>query len=192
MLDGRSSGIDRNRLDEVWKFLIDLSREQGITIFILTTLINEGSRYEHISSIDSGRVLPPDAATNLVQAGESTTLEDVFIRLEEVPADPSSAPGEPSPMVEQAPAAVPKKIPFQWFSLCQMRHAIMSLGVVCRSAETARRALVVMLEQFRQLTWFKRSGHEQGLPGGSAHQQTVKEMPMKKKLTCVCRKLRPF
>jgi ABC-type multidrug transport system ATPase subunit len=177
MLDERTSWIEPNGLDEVWKFLIDLSRDQGITIFILTP---EGSRYEHISSIDSGRMLTPDGATNLVRARES---EDVFIRLEKEPLISCPRRVSPFPMVEQAPAAVLKKIKFQLFSL---RRPIMSLGVVCRSAETARRALVVLLEQLGQITWFKRSGHEARVARRLRSQQTVKEMPMKQKLQIPC------
>jgi ABC-type multidrug transport system ATPase subunit len=125
MLNQPTPGIGSNGLDGVWEFLIDLSREQGVTILILTSPVNDGSRYDHISSADSGRILTPDAATDLVRAGESTFLEDMFIRLGKTRADLLSTYSDSS----SSTGRCIKEIKLECFSLGCMQRAMKSLRV---------------------------------------------------------------
>ena len=46
--------------DRFWELLIDLSRNQGVTIFVSTHFMNEAERCDRISLMDSGRVLATD------------------------------------------------------------------------------------------------------------------------------------
>ena len=59
--------------------LIDLSRNQGVTIFVSTHFMNEAERCDRISLMDSGRVLATDTPAGLVKARGAATLEDAFI-----------------------------------------------------------------------------------------------------------------
>ena len=43
-----------------WELLIDLSRNQGVTIFVSTHFMNEAARCDRISLMDAGRVLATD------------------------------------------------------------------------------------------------------------------------------------
>ena len=79
ILDEPTSGVDPLARDAFWELLIDLSRQQGVTIFVSTHFMNEAERCDRISLMDSGRVLATDTPQNLVKARGVSTLEDAFI-----------------------------------------------------------------------------------------------------------------
>jgi ribosome-dependent ATPase len=79
ILDEPTSGVDPLARDRFWELLIDLSRNQGVTIFVSTHFMNEAERCDRISLMDSGRVLATDKPANLVKARGAATLEDAFI-----------------------------------------------------------------------------------------------------------------
>jgi ribosome-dependent ATPase len=79
ILDEPTSGVDPMERDRFWSLLIDLSRNQGVTIFISTHFMNEAARCDRISLMDSGRVLATDPPAALVAARGAETLEDAFI-----------------------------------------------------------------------------------------------------------------
>ncbi|MGD0023509.1 MAG: ribosome-associated ATPase/putative transporter RbbA, partial [Xanthobacteraceae bacterium] len=85
ILDEPTSGVDPLARDRFWELLIDLSRNQGVTIFVSTHFMNEAERCDRISLMDSGRVLATDTPGNLIRARGVATLEEAFIGyLEEV------------------------------------------------------------------------------------------------------------
>jgi len=85
ILDEPTSGVDPLARDRFWELLIDLSRNQGVTIFVSTHFMNEAERCDRISLMDSGRVLATNTPAGLVKARGVATLEDAFIaHLEEV------------------------------------------------------------------------------------------------------------
>jgi ribosome-dependent ATPase len=85
ILDEPTSGVDPLARDRFWELLIDLSRNQGVTIFVSTHFMNEAERCDRISLMDSGRVLATDTPAGLVKARGVASLEDAFIaNLEEV------------------------------------------------------------------------------------------------------------
>ncbi len=79
ILDEPTSGVDPLARDAFWELLIDLSRQQGVTIFVSTHFMNEAERCDRISLMDSGRVLATDTPANLIKARGVSTLEDAFI-----------------------------------------------------------------------------------------------------------------
>lgn len=79
ILDEPTSGVDPIARDEFWELLIDLSRTQGVTIFVSTHFMNEGSRCDRIALMNVGRVLACDAPSALVEARGKRTLEEAFI-----------------------------------------------------------------------------------------------------------------
>ena len=60
ILDEPTSGVDPMARDSFWELLIDLSRHQGVTIFVSTHFMNEAARCDRISLMDAGRVLATD------------------------------------------------------------------------------------------------------------------------------------
>jgi ribosome-dependent ATPase len=79
ILDEPTSGVDPIARDEFWRLLIDLSREQGVTIFISTHFMNEAARCDRISLMDSGRILATDTPEGLVKSRKANNLEEAFI-----------------------------------------------------------------------------------------------------------------
>ena len=79
ILDEPTSGVDPLARDRFWEALIDLSRNQGVTIFVSTHFMNEAARCDRISLMDSGRVLATGTPAELTKARGAATLEDAFI-----------------------------------------------------------------------------------------------------------------
>src|SRR5204862_4276631 len=75
ILDEPTSGVDPVARDSFWELLIDLSRKQGVTIFVTTHFMNEGMRCDRISLMNGGRVLACDAPQKLIDDRGKTTLE---------------------------------------------------------------------------------------------------------------------
>jgi ribosome-dependent ATPase len=99
ILDEPTSGVDPLARDQFWEILIDLSRNQEVTIFISTHFMNEAERCDRISLMDSGHVLATDTPAGLVKARGAATLEDAFISyLEEVIQQRSAAAVPASPV----------------------------------------------------------------------------------------------
>ena len=57
ILDEPTSGVDPLARDQFWELLVDLSRDQGVTIFVSTHFMNEAARCDRISLMHAGRVL---------------------------------------------------------------------------------------------------------------------------------------
>ena len=91
ILDEPTSGVDPLARDAFWELLIDLSRNQGVTIFVSTHFMNEAERCDRISLMDSGRVLATDIPANLVKTRGAVNLEDAFISYLEEATGPASA-----------------------------------------------------------------------------------------------------
>ncbi|WP_155520049.1 AAA family ATPase, partial [Acinetobacter pittii] len=60
ILDEPTSGVDPVARDSFWELLIDLSRKDGVTIFISTHFMNEALRCDRMSMMHAGRVLDSD------------------------------------------------------------------------------------------------------------------------------------
>lgn len=92
ILDEPTSGVDPAARDDFWRLLIELSRDQGVTIFLSTHFMNEALRCDRISLMHAGKVLACDtpAALQLQFGGE--TLEDAFVTCLEKAQGASEAP----------------------------------------------------------------------------------------------------
>ena len=79
ILDEPTSGVDPVARDQFWQLLVQLSREEGVTIFISTHFMNEAARCDRISLMHAGRVLAQDRPDKLVEASGAANLEEAFI-----------------------------------------------------------------------------------------------------------------
>ncbi|WP_454618993.1 ribosome-associated ATPase/putative transporter RbbA [Bradyrhizobium cenepequi] len=79
ILDEPTSGVDPLARDQFWQLLIDLSRNQGMTIFVSTHFMNEAARCDRLSLMHEGRVLATDTPAGLIKARDAKSLEDAFI-----------------------------------------------------------------------------------------------------------------
>jgi ribosome-dependent ATPase len=79
ILDEPTSGVDPVARDSFWQYLIDLSRDEGVTIFLSTHFMNEAERCDRISLMHAGEVLAVGTAKELTQRRGMDKLEDAFI-----------------------------------------------------------------------------------------------------------------
>ncbi len=96
ILDEPTSGVDPVARDGFWELLVDLSRKDGVTIFVTTHFMNEGMRCDRISLMHAGRVLACDAPRALIAARGADNLEEAFIGyMEDAMAESAPAPSFP-------------------------------------------------------------------------------------------------
>ncbi len=79
ILDEPTSGVDPVARDGFWRTLIELSRQDGVTIFLSTHFMNEAERCDRISLMHAGEVLAIGTPEELKRERGMDTLEEVFI-----------------------------------------------------------------------------------------------------------------
>ncbi len=98
ILDEPTSGVDPGARDMFWRHLIQLSREERVTIFISTHFMNEAARCDRISLMHRGRVLAVGSPEELREQRHASTLEEAFVAcLEEAEAAGATAPASRQP-----------------------------------------------------------------------------------------------
>jgi len=104
ILDEPTSGVDPVARDGFWRSLIELSREEGVTIFLSTHFMNEAERCDRLSLMHEGKVLAVGSPAELKAARGKDSLEEVFIDVLE--AAGMGRAGETPPVAAYAKAAV--------------------------------------------------------------------------------------
>jgi ribosome-dependent ATPase len=134
ILDEPTSGVDPVNRDSFWELLIDLSRREGVTIFITTHFMNEAERCDRISLMNAGKVLAQDPPAKIISNRHAPTLEEAFIgyledaiRGDSPPTPQGSAAKPAEPAGQKAPPVAngaARKGHGQWwlggFSLARM------------------------------------------------------------------------
>ena len=122
ILDEPTSGVDPVARDGFWELLAQLSREDGVTIFISTHFMNEALRCDRISLMHAGRVLDSDTPQALMAKRGLPTLEETFIAyLQEAAA--ANVAGQPA----AAPAATHGPLDATRTSVRQARFSLRRL-----------------------------------------------------------------
>jgi len=98
ILDEPTSGVDPAARDMFWEYLIKLSRDDRITIFVTTHFMNEAARCDRISLMHAGQVLAVGTPEELRTEKGCDTLEEAFIRYLEEQADDITAPSSENEM----------------------------------------------------------------------------------------------
>jgi len=111
ILDEPTSGVDPVARDQFWELLVQLSREDGVTIFISTHFMNEAERCDRISLMHAGRVLAQDAPAELIRVRGAKNLEEAFIAYLEEAASEASVDSETTPLERQPQTPQPKHRP---------------------------------------------------------------------------------
>jgi ribosome-dependent ATPase len=97
ILDEPTSGVDPEARDRFWLHLGELSRRDGVTIFVSTHFMNEAERCDRISFMHAGKVLAVGAPEELQNAYGARGLEPAFIACLEKEIDET-------PTLETAPS----------------------------------------------------------------------------------------
>ncbi|CCG40469.1 ribosome-associated ATPase/putative transporter RbbA [Magnetospirillum molischianum] len=79
ILDEPTSGVDPIARDMFWQMMVDLSRNDLVTIFISTHFMNEAERCDRISLMHAGRVLVCDSPAGVIAGRGAASLEEAFI-----------------------------------------------------------------------------------------------------------------
>jgi ribosome-dependent ATPase len=132
ILDEPTSGVDPLARDAFWELLIDLARNQGVTIFISTHFMNEAERCDRIALMDAGRVLATDTPRSLVRARGARNLEGAFISyLEEATKTRSAGKDGRSTLIEPESSSRTPVLPTRqepsasaWFSLRRLSATV--------------------------------------------------------------------
>ncbi|WP_028714648.1 ribosome-associated ATPase/putative transporter RbbA [Paracoccus sp. J55] len=114
ILDEPTSGVDPVARDAFWRMLGELSRQDGVTIFVSTHFMNEAELCDRISLMHAGRVLVSDTAEAIRQSKAAATLDDAFVAyLQEAIGDEPA----PAPLVDTAETSARTG---GWFSPARM------------------------------------------------------------------------
>ncbi|WP_313136716.1 ribosome-associated ATPase/putative transporter RbbA [Paracoccus jeotgali] len=114
ILDEPTSGVDPVARNAFWRILAELSRNDGVTIFVSTHFMNEAEWCDRISLMHAGKVLVSDTAQAIAASKGHDTLEAAFIDyLEEAIGESEAAPAPQAP----APAAPLAAAPPSRFSM---------------------------------------------------------------------------
>jgi len=124
ILDEPTSGVDPIARDRFWELMIQLSREDGVTLFISTHFMNEAQRCDRISLMHAGRVLASGTPTDLMHQHGHHSLEETFIALLEQAqtgdvANPPEVPIQAAAQTE-APRLTPARQRSTRFSLARL------------------------------------------------------------------------
>src|ERR1700735_4187484 len=113
ILDEPTSGVDPIARDAFWHTLIDLSRDDGVTIFVTTHFMNEADRCDRISLMHAGKVLAVGAPQELVKERGSASLEDCFVgylaEAAGIDMSKKAEPAAPEAQTGDAAPAAPKR-----------------------------------------------------------------------------------
>ncbi|MFU0921629.1 ribosome-associated ATPase/putative transporter RbbA [Kluyvera sichuanensis] len=112
ILDEPTSGVDPVARDMFWQLMVDLARQDKVTIFISTHFMNEAERCDRISLMHAGKVLASDTPQALVERRGAATLEEAFIAYLKEASDPI-----PVAEMAEAPVKTESEPPRQAFSL---------------------------------------------------------------------------
>ncbi|WP_340107594.1 ribosome-associated ATPase/putative transporter RbbA [Pikeienuella sp. HZG-20] len=96
ILDEPTSGVDPVARDGFWRRLINLSRDDGVTIFVSTHFMNEAERCDRISLMHAGKVLAIGTPAELARSKGADNLEEAFVAyLREAAGGAGDAPESP-------------------------------------------------------------------------------------------------
>ena len=125
ILDEPTSGVDPIARDQFWQSMIDLSRNDKVTIFISTHFMNEAERCDRISLMHAGKVMVSDTPAVITEQRSAATLEEAFIAyLEEATGEGKtgdSAVTQPDPeKAILAPSSEAEAANSKWFNMGRM------------------------------------------------------------------------
>ena len=124
ILDEPTSGVDPIARDSLWQLMVDLARNDKVTIFISTHFMNEAGRCDRISLMNAGKVLVTGVPAELVRKRSAATLELAFIGyLQDAETDGAATSADKAQARAPASAPVAPVAASQGKSLFSLRRA---------------------------------------------------------------------
>ena len=108
ILDEPTSGVDPIARDTFWRYLAELSRDDGVTVFLSTHFMNEAERCDRISLMHAGKVLAIGTPAELVAARNAMDLDEAFVGYLEAAAGPRDTSVAGGTGVTSSPVKTPE------------------------------------------------------------------------------------
>ena len=81
-LDEPTTGLDPQTRNHMWKYVKELNKKEGITVFFTTHYMEEAEKIaDRIAVIDNGKIVAEGTSSDLKKKTKKKTLEDAFIKL---------------------------------------------------------------------------------------------------------------
>jgi len=80
-LDEPTIGLDPQTRQFIWDYILNLSKEEGITMFLTTHYMDEAEICQRVAIIDYGKIIALGSPFQLKNELGLNTLNDVFLRL---------------------------------------------------------------------------------------------------------------
>jgi ABC-type multidrug transport system ATPase subunit len=103
ILDEPTVGVDPVLRQTIWKYLIELTKNENLTVIITTHYIEEARDANGVGLMRFGRLLVESSPEYLLMRYKMNTLEDVFLELCKRDAEKHSLRLHPKPSQNQAP-----------------------------------------------------------------------------------------
>lgn len=104
ILDEPTSGVDPAARDMFWRLLVELSRRDGVTIFISTHFMSEAERCDRVSLMHAGKVLACDTPAKLMADADVDRLEEAFVARLRAPETAERQPEADPPVLVTRPS----------------------------------------------------------------------------------------
>ncbi len=81
-LDEPTLGLDPQTRNQIWQYIQNLNKQEGITIFFTTHYMDEAARIaQRIAIIDHGKIVALGSLEELTKQTNTTTLEEAFLAI---------------------------------------------------------------------------------------------------------------
>jgi ABC-2 type transport system ATP-binding protein len=81
-LDEPTIGLDPQTRNHLWRYVVDLNKQEGITVFLTTHYMEEADKIaRQIAVIDHGKIVAQGTSQALKEQTKTTSLEDAFLAL---------------------------------------------------------------------------------------------------------------
>ena len=130
ILDEPTSGVDPVARDAFWRLLVELSRRDGVTIFLSTHFMNEAERCDRMSMMHAGEVLDSDVPARLVEKRGAANLEEAFIGYlleagagtQDEPTEPVAAPQTQAAAHRRKAFSVQRMLSYLWREALELQR----------------------------------------------------------------------
>lgn len=93
-LDEPTVGLDPQTRNHIWSYVVNLSKKEGVTVFLTTHYMEEAEKMaDRVSIIDHGKIIDTGTPEELKKNTGTNSLEEAFIKLtgEEIRSDEASS-----------------------------------------------------------------------------------------------------
>ena len=81
-LDEPTLGLDPQTRDHIWKYIKQLNKDEGMTVFLTTHYMEEAQKIANkIAIIDHGKIVKLGTVKELEEATNTSSLEEAFLKL---------------------------------------------------------------------------------------------------------------